>query len=104
MKKIYNKLIRDEIPAVIDKKGVKYSTRVADDKEYEEKLLEKLKEEIEEFSRDQNQEQMADIWEVLNAICDLKGFRKEGVENIRKKKFAERGSFSKKLILEETEG
>jgi predicted house-cleaning noncanonical NTP pyrophosphatase (MazG superfamily) len=55
MKKIYNKLIRDEIPAVMDKKGVKYSTHIADEKEYEEKLLEKLKEEVEEFLNDQTQ-------------------------------------------------
>jgi predicted house-cleaning noncanonical NTP pyrophosphatase (MazG superfamily) len=46
---------------------------------------------------------MADIQEVLNAICGLKGFSKEDIENIRKKKLAERGGFSKKLILEETE-
>ena len=98
----YNKLVRDNIPEIIVSKGATQITHVADEKEYEEKLIEKLGEEIEEFRRDRNEEELADMLEVVDALITYKGFDKSRVEEIQKKKAIERGKFEKRIILDET--
>ncbi len=98
----YNKLVRDNIPEYIKSRGGTPITHIANDKEYWEKLKEKLQEEIKEFSEDEVIEEMADIQEVIDAICDYKKFSKEDIDAVKKKKVEERGAFKKKIILEES--
>lgn len=98
----YNKLVRDRIPEIIKQKGKVPITHIANSREYEEKLNEKLKEELEEFLKTNDKEELADIVEVINAICDFKSIGKEELEDIRKKKAKERGRFKNRIILEES--
>ena len=98
----YNKLVRDKIPEIIKNKGVIPITHIADDEEYWQKLKEKLQEEVNEFLEDGNEEELADILEVIYAICDFRNFDKEKLELLRKKKAKERGAFKNRLILDET--
>ncbi len=98
----YNKLVRDKIPEIIKNKGAVPITHIADDEEYWQKLKEKLQEEVDEFLKDGNEEELADILEVIYAICDFKNFDKEKLELFRKKKAEERGGFKNKIILDET--
>ncbi|MDD5431110.1 MAG: nucleoside triphosphate pyrophosphohydrolase [Candidatus Pacebacteria bacterium] len=98
----YDKLIRDNIPKIIKKRGGVPVTHIADDAEYGKKLKEKLLEEIEEFNKEENEEEFADILEVIDAIADYKKFDRGEVEKIKQKKAAERGKFQKRIILEES--
>ena len=98
----YNKLVRDKIPEYIRKKGGAPIVHIAGDKEYWEKLKEKLQEEIKEFSESETIEEMADIQEVIDAICSYKKFNQKKIETVRKEKVKRRGAFKKKIILEES--
>ena len=97
------KLVRDKIPEIIEEKGNKPVSHIADDNEYWESLKNKLKEEVDEFAADSTEEELADILEVINAICEFKGIDKLKLEEIRKKKASERGAFKDKVILDRVE-
>ena len=98
----YNKLVRDKIPEYIKSKGGAPITHIAEDKEYWQKLKEKLTEEINEFMEAENIEEMADILEVIDAICDYKKFDKDELQKTKNKKAEERGKFRDKIILDES--
>lgn len=98
----YNKLVRDKIPEYIKSKGETPITHIADDKEYWNKLKEKLSEEVKEFFESETAEEIADIQEVIDAICAYKKFDKKKIKSIKEKKAEERGVFNKKIILEES--
>lgn len=98
----YNKLVRDKIPEIIKQRGEKCKIHIAGDKEYWQKLKEKLQEEIKEFFKKETIEEMADILEIIDAMCGYKRFNKRKLESAKKKKMRERGRFKKKIILEES--
>lgn len=98
----YDKLVRDKIPEIIKNAGEVPVTRIASNDEYWIKLKNKLREEVDEFMQDDNHEELADILEVINAICEFKNIDKVDLELLQKKKNEERGGFRNKIILEET--
>ena|SRR6185436_14824040 len=93
----YNKLVRDKIPEYLDSKGISYEKRIANDEEYRTELLKKLDEEVKEFLEAKNEEELADILEVIEAIKNLPEFGK--VDEVKAKKFQDRGGFKDKIIL-----
>ncbi len=97
----YDKLVRDKVPEVIRSKGGKCTTRIADEREFQEKLRWKLREEVEEFIEAQNEEELADLLEVIDAIIEFKKLDRKKTELIKSKKAEERGRFEKRIILEE---
>ena len=99
----YNKLVRDKIPEIIINKGGIPVTHIANQKEYEEALKRKLFEEANEFLDNPSIEEVADILEVMRAICDLKNINLDNLEEIRQKKAKERGGFKLRIILDRTE-
>ena len=98
----HNKLVRDNIPKIIEKNGEKAVVHTANEEEYKEKLREKLTEEVQEFLEDESIGELADILQVVYAFCELKGIDKQELEALRKEKEEKRGGFKERIILEET--
>lgn len=101
--KIYNKLVRDKIPEILDGKGVVYQTKILSGDAYKAALFDKLDEETLEFKQDYNLEELADVMEVVDAFAQLLGADFRQVLDIKNKKAHERGAFTKKICLESTE-
>ena len=101
--KIYNKLVRDKIPELIESDGRKCVTHILSEKEYIATLETKLDEEVEEYQADKNLEEMADVLEALRAICIARGYTLEELEQLRAKKAAERGGSGERIFLEYVE-
>ena len=101
MKRIYNKLVRDRIPEIIEEQGNSCVTEVLSDEAYLRMLDAKLDEELAEYHQDQNLEELADLLEVIFAAAEARGYTREQLEEIRAKKAEERGGFAKKLLLKE---
>lgn len=98
--KVYNKLVRDNIPEIILKDNELPVTRILNDEEYLNELNKKLLEEVKEYLEDNNIEEMVDILEVIRAIIKYKGSSFKEIEDKRKKKALKRGTFKKKVYLE----
>ena len=97
--KIYNKLVRDNIPDIIRAGNKKCKTEIVVGEELMELLNRKLQEEIDEYIASNDIEELADIIEVIYGILHNKGVTVEELESIRLKKKKERGGFSKGIKL-----
>ncbi len=96
---IYNKLVRDRIPEIIESKGNTCITEVLSDEAYLRMLDAKLDEELSEYHADGNPEELADLLEVIYAAAKARGVTAEALDGIRAEKAAKRGAFEKKILL-----
>ncbi len=97
----FDKLVRDKIPEIITKDNKKAITHVAGNDEYEKRLRDKLKEESVEFYASGRIDELADVLEVIYALAEVKGTTVSKIEEIRKRKAEERGSFKERIVLDE---
>lgn len=99
--KIYNKLVRDKIPEIINQdKRKSCVTRTLDETEYLYFLNVKMQEELKEYLESGDVEELADLEEVLRAILKAKGITYDDFEKIRMEKVEKRGAFERKIFLE----
>ncbi|WDV46426.1 nucleoside triphosphate pyrophosphohydrolase [Clostridiaceae bacterium M8S5] len=97
---VYDKLVRDLIPDIIESDGKNCKTHIAKDEEYKQRLISKLYEETIEFIAHPCEEEMADILEVLDALIDYYDFSRQNLYDIKNNKNALRGKFEKRIVLE----
>lgn len=107
---IYNKLVRDKIPEIIQKSGDKCQMTILEDSEFAKALADKLIEEQQEFlcafeCEDDERAvlELVDMVEVCYAVLDLIGVAHGDFEKIRQNKAAERGKFDSKIFLRAVE-
>lgn len=99
--KVYNKLVRDKIPEIITGSGKTCTTEILSDTAYLQKLDEKLDEELAEYQKSKSLEELADLLEVMGAVVRARGYTWDDLTRIRKEKLANRGGFSKRILLKE---
>lgn len=100
-KKEYNKLVRDLIPEIIESSGKSCTTEILSEADYLRMLDAKLDEELAEYHKDQNIEELADLLEVIRAAAAARGYSIDDLERVRAEKAAERGGFEKRILLKE---
>lgn len=102
------KLVRDNIPAIIEKNGETCVTRKLTDKEYEDALAEKLQEEVKELLEAYTAKERSvldcaeEMVEVMYAMGKTCAVSKREIEQVRSQKASEKGTFSKKIFLVST--
>ena len=98
---VYDKLVRDNIPAIIEGAGKACTTETLSDKDFLSMIDAKLDEELAEYHKDQSIEELADLLEVIYAAVIARGFTLEDLERVRAEKAAKRGGFEKRILLKE---
>lgn len=105
--KIYNKLVRDNIPSIIEKDNKKCNYHIAEEKEQLKYLISKLFEETLELAeaktREEVLEEIADIEDVLEMIALKHNLNETDIYTKRLNKCNKNGWFKKFIILESVE-
>ena len=96
---VYNKLVRDRIPEMIESQGEKPNIRILEQEEYLRHLESKLDKEVGEYHRDKNADELADILEVVLALAEAHGVTRQALLSVFQKKHDARGSFEKRIFL-----
>ena len=97
------KLVRDKIPEIINQKWEKCEFIISSGNQYSKALKEKVVEEAKEILDSKNdkelQEEIADLYEVLEALIKNENFDKSKILEIMKQKKEEKWAFDKWIIL-----
>ena len=101
--KIYNKLVRDEIPKIIRESGKTCEITILNKKQYLLELKKKLIEESNELlnakTKEDIIEEIVDVTDVINAIINEEKIKLSNIEGKREEKNQQKGSFKKRYFL-----
>ncbi len=98
--RVYNKLVRDNIPDIIRKNGEIPHTSILDNDKYLDELKTKLIEETNEFIESEELMELADIREVVEYLAKAKGSNLDEILRLKEQKEIKNGAFEKKIFLE----
>ncbi len=104
---VYNKLIRDRIPEVMQERGVRFSIRRLGPQQFRRALLRKLVEEALEVEHAatpvQRIAELADVQDVIRAIQGAFRISDAELETARRRAGKRKGTFRERLLLQWTE-
>lgn len=99
----YRKLVRDNIPGKIKKKGSDLSFKILDQKSFEQELLKKVGEEASGLPKITNKsvliDELADLIEVIEEIKKVKKISNSSLLSARRKNKKIKGGFNKRIYL-----
>ncbi len=98
--RVYNKLVRDNIPDIIRKNGEIPHTSILDNDKYLQELKTKLIEETNEFIESEELMELADILEVVEYLAKATGSNLDEILRLKEQKEIKNGAFEKKIFLE----
>ena len=100
---IYNKLVRDRIPEIIESTSKPYQARILNDEEYltaiKLKLIEEAQE-VNEASESDLLKEIADVYTVLDALVDALNLEENSIQIKVNSRIIERGAFKNRIFLE----
>ncbi|HHU65184.1 nucleoside triphosphate pyrophosphohydrolase [Streptococcus sp.] len=100
---IINKLVRDNIPNIIQESHGNPIVRVLDTREFIDELFKKFDEEIKEVYFSNGEErcrELADVLEIINTLAYLEGKNLEYIIELSKEKRKKNGGFKDRIFLE----
>jgi len=107
---IYNKLVRDRIPEIIAASGKQAQISTLDEHAYCDALLAKLDEETQEVKEAVTEgetanirKELADVYEVIDALLTLTGITYEQLQAEQINRHETRGGFARRLWLTSVE-
>lgn len=103
MERVCNKLVRDNIPSIIESNGETPITRILSDEEYKVELERKLNEEYHEVldsSGKDRLEELADMIEIIKYLAKVEESTLDEIISIAEEKSLKRGAFEEKIFLE----
>jgi len=100
----YPKLVRDNIPEIIEKdRGKKPETRTLEGAEFQKYLLKKIVEEATELrnakDREHMAEEMADMFAIIDELLATNDLKLEDIRKIQTQKAEKRGGFGKRILM-----
>ncbi len=104
MEIIYNKLVRDKIPAIAKKDGWRTKIKILRLKQYQKALFNKLREEVNELIKVKNDKtrlikEIGDVYEVMEAIIKVMKLNPSQIMKLKKIRKKQRGGFNKRVYL-----
>jgi predicted house-cleaning noncanonical NTP pyrophosphatase (MazG superfamily) len=106
-RKLYDKLVRDRIPEIIQEAGRICGTETySDDSAFRRALRDKLVEEAGETANASDKDlpaELANLQEVIDTLITAYGLKDEAVRALQEQRRAQRGAFSRRLRLLWTE-
>lgn len=94
---VQNKLWRDKAPELMENTGSKIHVKKLSDTEYKAVLIDKLFEEVAEIKaalgKKEITEEIADVLEVIDAICKINNINYSDIKNCKQEKLSSRGGF-----------
>lgn len=104
MRKIYNKLVRDNIIDIILEDNEVPNYRILNDNDFiialKEKFIEESEEIVEAKTKDDVINELADILELVDSLSEQYNISEEELKNKKEDKKIKRGGFNKKIFLE----
>lgn len=94
-----NKLVRDNIPDIIEKTGDKPDFVILESADYYNELKKKLAEELNEFNESDDVLELCDLVELISAVLDYKNIDYKEFEEMRSKKSKKNGGFKNRVFL-----
>jgi predicted house-cleaning noncanonical NTP pyrophosphatase (MazG superfamily) len=101
-RKIYDKLIRDRIPEIIRADGRECGVEVMSEEDYRQSLFQKVVEEAQEVAEASPEKliaELADLYEVIDAIRAAFGLDEQAVRAMQAQRRKERGGFVQRFQL-----
>lgn len=102
MSRLPKKLVRDNIPLILEQNNIKYQVKSLSDKEYKQALKLKLLEESQEVfeANDHNLlEEIADVYEVIDALINAYNLDTTKINQVKEEKAKLKGKFAQKILL-----